>query len=139
MENIDADWADDQTLCTKTPAQAESQLYSLEQAAKGIGLCVNSNKTKFICFKQDGTIFTLNKSQNLVIHFTYLGNNISSTESDINTFIGKAWTAINSLSTIWKSNLPDKIKEELFQVVSVKVLLYSSTTLTLTLSTGRKS
>ena len=35
--------------------------------------------------------------------FTYLGINISSTESDVN--IGKAWTAIDSLSIIWKSEL----------------------------------
>ena len=36
-----ADKADDQAFLAITPAQAESLLYSLEQAARGIGLPVN--------------------------------------------------------------------------------------------------
>ena len=32
----------------------------MAQAARGIGLYVNSNKTEFMCFKQDGAISTLN-------------------------------------------------------------------------------
>ena len=34
----------------------------------------------------------------------------SSTESDMNTWIGKAWTAIDWLLTLWKSDHSDKIK-----------------------------
>ena len=60
----------------------------------------------------------------LVNHFTYLGNNISSTESDVNKCIGKAWTAIDRLLIIWKSNLSDKIKQEFFKVVTISVWLY---------------
>ena len=33
-------------------------------------------------------------------------NQISSTETDINTRLAKAWTAIDSLSVIWKSEKP---------------------------------
>ena len=33
--------------------------------------------------------------------FIYLGSNVSSTESDINICISKAWTVINRLMTIW--------------------------------------
>ena len=36
------------------------------------------------------------------------GSNISSTESNVDICIGKAWTAIDKLSTMWKSGLPDK-------------------------------
>ena len=64
--------------------------------------------------------------------FTYLGSNISSTESDVNTRIGKAWLATNRLSVIWKSDLPDKLKRRFFQAVVVSVLLYGCTTWTLT-------
>ena len=46
----DADYADDLALLADTPAQAESQLHSLEKAAKNISLYVNSDKTEFICF-----------------------------------------------------------------------------------------
>ena len=52
-------------------------------------------------FKQEDAIFTLNgKLLKSVNHFTYLGSNISSTDSDVNIRIEKAWAAINWLSTI---------------------------------------
>ena len=41
----DADYADDLTLLANTPNQAKTLLHSLEQAAAGIGLHVNANKT----------------------------------------------------------------------------------------------
>ena len=40
----DADYADDITFLANTPAQAETLLLSLEQAAAGIGLHVNAHK-----------------------------------------------------------------------------------------------
>ena len=46
----------------------------------------------------------------------YFGSSISSTESDINIRLAKAWTASNRLSIIWKSDLSDKIKRNFFQV-----------------------
>ena len=48
----DADYADDLALLTNTPAQAESLLHNLKQAAGGIGLRVNANKTEYMYFKQ---------------------------------------------------------------------------------------
>ena len=47
----------------------------------------------------------------LVDKFTYLGSSVESTEKDIETRLTKAWTAINRLSTIWKSDLTDKITQ----------------------------
>ena len=49
--------------------------------------------------------------------FIYLGSNISSTESDFNILIGKAWTTIDRLMTIWKSDLSDKIKRRISTTV----------------------
>ena len=93
-----------------TPAQVESLLHSLERAAGGIGLRVNADKTKFMCLNERGDISTLNgRSLKLVDEFTYLGSSVSSTENDINTRQAKAWTAIDRLSVLWKSDLPDKI------------------------------
>ena len=86
-----------------------------------------------MCFKKKGDISTLDgKSLKPVEQFTYLGSNISSTESDVNTRIGKAWAATNKLSVIWKSDLTDKLKRQFFQAVVVSVLLYGCTTWTLT-------
>ena len=49
-------------------------------------------KRKFMCFKEDGSISTLSgKRPNLVEQFTYLGSNISSTESNVKIRLTKAW------------------------------------------------
>ena len=61
-----------------------------------------------------------------------IGSSVSSTEKDINTRLMKAWTAINRLSIIWKSDRSDKMKRSFFQAVVVSILLYGCTTWTLT-------
>ena len=129
----DADYADDIALLANTPNQAETLLHSLERAAAGIGLHVNAHKTEFMCFNQKGDIYTLDgTSLKLVDKFTYLGSSVSSTEGDIDTQLTKAWTAIDRLSVIWKSNLTDKMKRSFFQAAVVSILLYGCTTWTLT-------
>ena len=50
----DADNADDIALLANAPAQAETLLHSLERAAVGIGLHVNTHKTEYMCFNQTG-------------------------------------------------------------------------------------
>ena len=57
---IDTNYTDYITLLANTSAQAKSLLHSLEQAAEGIGLFMNSDKTEFMCFNQDVAIFLLN-------------------------------------------------------------------------------
>ena len=71
-------------------------------------------------------------SPKLVDKFTYLGSSVSSTEKDIDTRLTKAWTAIDRLSIIWKSDLTDKMKRSFFQAAVVSILLYGCTTWTLT-------
>ena len=108
-------------------------MHSLERAAAGIGLHVNAHKTEFMCLNLKGDISTLDgTSLKLVNKFTYLGSSVSSTEKDINTRLTKAWTAIDRLSIIWKSNLTDKMKRSFFQAAVVSILQYGCTTWTLT-------
>ena len=115
------------------PTQAETLLHILEWAAAGIGLHVNAHKTEHKCFNQTGKISTLNGSSlKLVDKFTYLGSSVSSTETDIDTRLAKAWTAINRLSVIWKSDLIHKMKCSFFQEEVMSILLYGCTTWTLT-------
>ena len=88
---------------------------------------------EYMCFNQTGDISTLNSSSlKWVNKFTYLGNSVSSTKTDIDTRLAKAWTAINRLSVIWKSDLTDKIKRSFFQAAVMSILLYGCTTWTLT-------
>ena len=46
-------------LLANTPNQAETLLYSLERAAAGIDLHVNTHKTEYMCYNQTGDISTL--------------------------------------------------------------------------------
>ena len=65
-----------------------------------------------MCNNQTGDISTLDGTPlKLVDKFTYLVSSVASTEKDIDTRLTKAWTAINRLSIIWKSDLTDKMKQ----------------------------
>ena len=84
-----------------------------------------------MCYNQTGDISTLDGTPlKLVDKFTYLGSSVSSTEKDINTRLMKAWTAINRLSIIWKSDLTNKMKRSFFQAAVASILLYGCTTWT---------
>ena len=86
-----------------------------------------------LTIKQTGDISTQDgTSLKLVDNFTYLGSSVSSTEKDIDTRLTKAWTAIDKLLIIWKSDLTDKMKRSFFQAAVVSILLYGCTTWTLT-------
>ena len=90
-------------------------------------------KQNILCYDQTGDISTLDGTPlKLVDKFTYLGSSISSTKKDIDMRLTKAWTAINRLSIIWKSDLTDKMKRSFFQAAVVSILLYGCTTWTLT-------
>ena len=79
-----------------------------------------------------GDISTLDRtSLKLVDRFTYLGSSVLSTEKDIDTWLTKAWTPIDRLSIIWKSDLTDKMKRSFFQAAVISILLYGCTTWTL--------
>ncbi len=108
----DTDYTDNIVLLANTL----SLLLSLEQAAGGIGLHVNVDKTEFMCFNQRGDISTLNgRSLKLVDKFTYLESSISSARNDINMQLAKVWIIIYKLSIIWKPNLSDEIKRSFFK------------------------
>ena len=72
------------------------------------------------------------------LFYSHLGSSISSTETDINTWLAKAWRTIDGLSVIWKSDLTDKIARNFFQAAVVSILLYGCTTWTLTKRTEKK-
>ena len=120
-------------LLANTPHQAKTLLHSLEQAASGIGLHVNADKTEYMFFNQRGDVSTLNDSSlKLVDKFTFLETIVSSTEEDVNMWPRKEWTALDRLLVIWKSVLADKIKRTLFQAAVMSILQYGCTTWKLT-------
>ena len=125
--------ANDIAILANTPYQAETLLHSLERTAAGIGLHVNAHKTEYMSYNQTGDIATIDGTPlKLVDKFTYLGSSVSLTEKDIDTRLTKAWTAIDRLSIIWKSDLTDKIKHSFFLAAVASIRLYGCTTWTLT-------
>ena len=92
-----------------------------------------------MCYNQTGDISTLGgTSLKLVDKFTYQGSSVSSIEKDIDTRLTKAWTAIDKLSIIWRSDLTDKMKRSFLLAVVVSILLYGCTTWTLTKQLEKK-
>ena len=82
----DADYTVGIALLANTPAQTETQLYSLERPASGIGLPVNIDKTEYMWFNQRGDFSTLKCGHlKLVDKFPCLGSSLTSTNQDINT------------------------------------------------------
>ena len=61
----------------------------------------------------------------------YLGGNISSRQSDDKIIIFKVCNAIDSLPPISKSDLLDEIEQIFFKAITMSVLLYGCSTLTL--------
>ena len=60
---------------------------------------------QFLCFNQDCVISLNAKLVKFLDQFRYFGCNISFTESGVDTCMAKPRTAIDKLTTIWKSDL----------------------------------
>ena len=58
----DADYAEDLALLSDNSYNAQKLLHILKKSAAFIGLHVNATKTEYMCYNQDSTIETLNKT-----------------------------------------------------------------------------
>ena len=92
-----------------------------------------SNPEIFSIYHSSGRPFYPLKLHLTIVFSTFLENiwnwsSVSSTEKDIDTRLTKAWTAIDKLSIIWKSDLTDKMKCSFFQATVVSILPYGCTT-----------
>ena len=70
--------------------------------------------------------------------FKYIGSYIRSTKRDVNIRIAKAWAALNSMNTIWKSKLSTNLKRQFFRAAVESVLVYGCVTWTLTASLEKR-
>ena len=75
-------------------------------------------------------IYILYIYMELVDKFTYSWSSVSSTKTDINTRLAKAWAANDRLSVRWRSDLTHKMKRSFFQAAVVSILQYGCTTWT---------
>ena len=99
-------YADNLGFLTNIPAQAESILHSLEQAAEWLVSTRSQVKWNSCFFKQKRYVSILSsKILKLVDQFTYFGCNILSTESAVSILMDKVLGAFDKLSMKWKSGL----------------------------------
>ena len=70
-------------------------------------------------------------SLKMVEDYVYLGSYISSSEKDFSLRKCMAWSACNDMYKIWTSQLPRRIKIEIFRAAIEPILLYCSETWTM--------
>ena len=135
----DADYADDLALFADLCSDAEKLLHVLGKKANSVGLKVNIRKTQNFNINTDHKARSVNGTQlKSVDNYTYLGSEISSMDKKIKIRIAKSWSALDKLSSIWKSNLTATLKRNFFRAVVESVLLYGSEAWTLTKKLERK-
>ena len=133
----DADFADDLALLSDTIEKAQLLLLRVENAAQIVGLQRNVTKTEFMLYHQPpGDIISLNGGKlKKVEDFKYLGSWIRNSEKDVGIRIAKAWSAMNKMDMIWKSELRRDLKIQYFRATVECALLYGSESWTLTKKT----
>ena len=122
----DLDFADDLAITSSGTAQNEEELlYAVEEAAAHICLHCNTTKTEFISSSNDATVKSLSvKVLKRVDDFKYLGSYIMYSAKDFRSRKCQAWNACNKLEKVWRSNLPNKLKLDLFKTVVEPILKY---------------
>ena len=131
----DLAYADDIALLNKSIQLAENLLHSVEQSALQVGLHLNAAKTEIITnnLNDPYNIKSLSgESIKRVNDFKYLGAYVPNSLHDFNIRKGLAWSAINKLDRIWKSDLNKSLKIRFFRACVESILLYNSETWTLT-------
>ena len=99
-----------------------------------MGLHVNYKKTEYKLYNQPiGDLVTLGGNKlKQVDNFKYLGSWIQSSEKDMNIRIGQAWSALNKMMKVWKSNLKNHLNVGFFRATVGSVLLHGDECWTMT-------
>ena len=141
----DLDFADDIVLMSDTVQQAQQLLLNVEKECKGVGLMLNSGKTKSMFINLEYEQLTNEKGDTILQaltekgeqDFLYLGSWCDKYR-DISTRKALAWRSLNKLDKNWKSNLDEYLKVMLFRATTETILLYGSQTWALTSAEERE-
>ena len=130
----DLDFADDLAITAESVSNAESLLQSLEEAASAVGLICNETKTEFITTSATPPPLKARSGRLIkrVEDFKYLGSFIMDSNKDFKARKGMAWAACNKLDKIWRSDIHNETKINLFRATIEPILMYGSETWTLT-------
>ena len=121
----DTDISDDTALLSNTLKQAQLLLSQVKTSAKQIGLHINNSKTEHVKFNQGkGDLKALNGvSLKNIDEYHFLRSSIDCCSKDVNAKIGKAWSILHKLDTIWKSEFPNGLKIVFVRATSETVFL----------------
>ena len=136
----DLDYADDIALLENTIKSAQDLLNRVEKACQDVGLFLNAPKTKYMHLNPltNTTLVSSDGSPiELVQDFKYLGGYTDS-GYDMNTRIGQAWSALNSLDKVWKATIKKDTKLKVFKASVETILLYGSDSWTLNVARSQK-
>ena len=135
----DLDFADDIVLMSNAVKQAQELLLRVEKECKGVGLMLNSKKTKSMYLNVDveqlknevGEVILQALTESGDQDFLYLGSWCDK-DRDIRTRKALAWKSLNKMDKIWKSKIDESLKIMLFRATTETILLYGSQTWALT-------
>ena len=136
----DLDYANDIALLENSIKSAQDLLIRVEKACQDVGLFLNAPKAKYMHLNPS-TNTTLVSSDGppieLVQDFKYLGGYTDS-GYDMNTGIGQAWSALNSLDRVWKASIKKETKLKVFKASVETILLYGSDSWSLNVALSKK-
>ena len=121
-------FADDLILLSHTPADAQLLFRSLQEMALAVGLRINFGEGKTERFHINtpaGEVSDRNgKPVPVVSHYKYLGVFATDQWKDLTKRAQKCWAALQSMKSIWKSNLGRDYKRNLFYALVEPIWTY---------------
>ena len=129
---FDLDFADDIALMAESEEDLQECTDDVKNVLSKVGLRFNVKKCKVMNVgEMDASIKIGDETIDTVTSFSYLGSTISqdgrSTE-EIHIRIGEANACFGRLYSIWRLNIPARIKVRLYESLVLSVLLYGSET-----------
>ena len=131
----DLAYADDIALLNSSLQLAENLLHCVEKSAAQVGLYLNAPKTKILTnnINVDYNIKSISGAEiSQVNDFKYLGAHVPNCMNDFNSRKSLAWSSVNKLERIWKSNISRDLKIKFFRACVESILIYNSETWTIT-------
>jgi hypothetical protein len=127
----DTGFADDIALASDQD-DAHAMVADIARVASIFGLKISLTKTEVMALGCVVTIMVDGVALKNCTDFKYLGSWLRSTEKDLRYRKAQAWQALNSLKHVWSSNLPLKLKYDVFTTLVGSVLVYGSEAWTMT-------
>ena len=139
----DLRFADDVALLTKTPQQMESQMNTLNNISKTVGLKMHKGKTKFmINYPNQDSLYIENEEIEKVEHYKYLGQTTylkETTKEEIKCRIRTGWGCFGRNREVFlDEKLPMSLRRQVFDQCVLPSMTYGCQTWSLSKAMGQK-